>query len=232
MMTNSQLIVALDCEQLAQALSWASQLDPEVCAVKIGSELFTRCGEELVRVLVARQFKVFLDLKFHDIPHTVARACTVAADLGVWMLDVHASGGLAMMQAAVHALKPFGVRRPLLIGVTVLTSFDDTEFSRLGVAKDISEHTLHLACLAQQAGLDGVVSAAADVPLIKAACGAAFLTVTPGIRCLDDALHDQLRVVTPQQAKQLGSDYLVVGRSITKATDIAQRVRDILHHLA
>jgi orotidine-5'-phosphate decarboxylase len=231
-MTQSQLIVALDCDQMQQALAWVEQLDPRLCAVKVGSELFTRCGEGLVRRLIAQQFKVFLDLKFHDIPHTVARSCAVAADLGVWMLTIHAAGGLAMMEAARKALAPLGTASPLLIAVTVLTSMSNSELQHLGVKTDVSVETLRLAHLAQQAGMDGVVSAAIDVPRIKAACGAKFLSVTPGIRWAEDAVHDQVRVVTPLQAKQLGSDYLVVGRSITTADDPASRVKLILQSLA
>jgi len=230
-MLNSRLIVALDCDHLKQALAWVQQLDPQMCAVKIGSELFTRCGEALVSLLVSRQFKVFLDLKFHDIPHTVARACLVAADLGVWMVDVHTSGGEKMMSAARTALESFGSQRPLLIGVTVLTSMASDELHNVGVMTNLTEQTLKLALLAQSAGLDGVVSAAVDVPDIKLACGPDFLTVTPGIRLPDDATHDQVRIVTPVQAKQLGSDYLVVGRSITHSDNPADRVRLILDSL-
>ncbi len=230
-MANSQLIVALDCDQLKQALNWADQLDANLCAVKVGSELFTRCGGTLVQLLIARQFKVFLDLKFHDIPHTVARACAVAADLGVWMVNVHAAGGLKMMQAARHALEPFGPSRPLLIGVTVLTSMDPIELNQIGIQQELTAQTLHLAQLTQSAGLDGVVSAAVDVPAIKAVCGDTFLTVTPGIRLQDGEVHDQVRVVTPEHANQLGSDYLVVGRAITHSPDPAGQVRRILASL-
>ncbi len=230
-MPRSELIVALDCDQLPQALAWADVLDPSYCAVKVGSELFTRGGEPLVRRLVAQGFKVFLDLKFHDIPHTVARACAVAADLGVWMLDVHLAGGLAMLQAAHAALMPFGTERPLLVGVTVLTSMDNPMLKQVGIDKPTSAQSELLAGLAHTAGLDGVVCAAVDVPIMKAAYGTSFLTVTPGIRLAEDALQDQVRVVTPVEAQQLGSDYLVIGRSITQAADPASRVKLILNSL-
>ena len=223
-----KLIVALDVEHQSTALSLIDQLDPALCALKVGHEMFTHFGAVFVRALVERHFNVFLDLKFHDIPNTVAHACTAAAELGVWMMNVHALGGLAMMKAARHALDAYGVNRPLLIAVTVLTSLNADDLRSVGITLPVGDHATLLARLAQEAGLDGVVSSALEVPVIKAACGEHFLAVTPGIRMPDDDRHDHLRLVTPQAAIALGSDYLVVGRPITTAVDPARRVRDIM----
>ncbi|OYV55867.1 MAG: orotidine 5'-phosphate decarboxylase [Legionella sp. 21-45-4] len=226
---SKPLIIALDFDGLESTLACVDKLDPKHCQLKVGSELFTRCGEGLVRLLIAREFQVFLDLKFHDIPHTVARACKAAADLGVWMLDVHVSGGLSMLEAAVKALDSYPVmQRPLLIGVTVLTSHAPVDLQRIGVHESLQEYTCHLAQLANATGLDGVVSAAHHVPLIKSLCGEHFIAVTPGIRMREDVHDDQISVATPRQALELGSDYLVVGRSITRALDPGLRVQDIL----
>jgi orotidine-5'-phosphate decarboxylase len=223
-----KLIIALDVATQSSALALVEQLDPTVCALKVGHELFTRFGEAFIRVLVKRQFKVFLDLKFHDIPNTVAEACKAAADCGVWMMNVHALGGLAMMQAAKHALSSYGPQRPLLIAVTVLTSLSEADLSMMGLTASLTDQCVLLARLAQRAGLDGVVSSALEVPFIKAACGAPFLTVTPGIRLADDARHDQVRCVSPAQAIELGSDYLVVGRSITQSAAPMQSIQRLL----
>lgn len=223
-----KLIVALDFNDRSSAMSLVDQLDPSQCGVKIGSEMFTLFGTALVRTLVARQFKVFLDLKFHDIPNTVARACKASADLGVWMLNVHASGGINMMEAAREALSPYGPSRPRLIAVTVLTSMSSDDLQSIGVPLPLEKHVGNLALLAQKANLDGVVSSALEVPAIKAACGQDFLTVTPGIRLIGDKHNDQTRVITPEQAIKLGSDYLVVGRPITQASNPSGVIRDIL----
>ena len=213
-----KLIVALDFDDELQALALVDQLDPATCALKVGSELFTRFGATLVRRLIQKHFKVFLDLKFHDIPTTVALACKSAADLGVWMMNVHASGGLKMMCAAHDALSPYGVDRPLLIAVTVLTSMNEHELTSIGVLRTLTEQVSALAHLALDAGFDGVVSSALEVPLIKSVCGSSFLTVTPGIRMHSNESNDQSRITTPEQAIKAGSDYLVIGRPITRAT--------------
>lgn len=226
------LIVALDMDDPNLAYALMDQLDPALCAVKIGNELFTRAGPLFVKRVVERQFKVFLDLKFHDIPNTVARACCASADLGIWMLTVHASGGLSMMQAARDALTPYGATRPQVMAVTVLTSFSQAALLTLGIDESLSTHATRLACLAKEAGLDGVISSVWEVPEIKAACGASFLTVTPGIRLEGDDVGDQARVATPLLARQAGSDHIVMGRSITKAKDplaILDRVYHDLH---
>jgi orotidine-5'-phosphate decarboxylase len=216
-----KLIVALDFDEEAAALALIDKLNPTACALKVGSELFTRLGPDFVRRLVGMGFKIFLDLKFHDIPHTVARACTTAADLGVWMTNVHAIGGIKMMDAAVRALEPYGTGKPLLIAVTVLTSFTDAELLPIGVNTPLTQHAARLARLACDAGLDGVVSSAFEVSNIKSICGDRFIAVTPGIRQPLDAADDQARIVTPQDAFCAGSDYLVVGRPITRAADPA-----------
>ena len=223
-----KLIIALDFDNVPAAMSLVDQLDPCVCALKVGSEMFTLFGPDFVKTLVARRFKVFLDLKFHDIPNTVARATAASAELGIWMLNVHAAGGLAMMQAAHRALASFGPERPLLIAVTVLTSMNAADLLATGVQRSLEKQVGELARLSLDAGLDGVVSSAHEVQTIKGICGNSFLTVTPGIRLATDSLDDQSRVITPQRAIKAGSDYLVVGRSITRASQPAKVVRDIL----
>lgn len=226
---TTKLIIALDFDDQLKAMNLVEQLDPTLCALKVGSEMFTLLGPQFVRSLVERQFKVFLDLKFHDIPNTVARACKVSADLGVWMLNVHASGGFVMMKAAHDALQSYGAARPLLIAVTVLTSMSAKDLLELGIQDDLEKRVAVLAGLAQDAGLDGVVSSALEVPAIKAFCGSKFLTITPGIRFgSDSSSDDQSRVITPEQAIQAGSDYLVIGRPITRAEQPANVIRQLL----
>jgi len=221
-----KLIIALDFDNQPAAFALVDQLDPNQCALKVGNEMFTLLGMDFVRALMARNFKVFLDLKFHDIPNTVARACVVAADAGIWMLNLHAAGGLQMMQTARRAIEPYGINRPLLIAVTVLTSMPAIDLLTLGINVPLHDHVCNLARLSQAAGLDGVVSSALEVPMIKTACGQDFLTITPGIRRLCDTQDDQTRIVTPGMALKAGSDYLVVGRPITKADDPAKALRD------
>lgn len=217
-MTDPKIIVALDYADAASALGLARQLDPALCRVKVGKELFTAAGPQLVEELVKRGFGVFLDLKFHDIPNTVAKACEAASKLGVWMLNVHASGGSQMMQAAREGVARSG-HSPLLIAVTVLTSMNQEGLAELGINTPVEQHVLRLATLTQQAGLDGVVCSAQEAPVLRRALGNDFCLVTPGIRPADAALDDQSRVVTPADALALGSNYLVIGRPITKAAD-------------
>lgn len=224
----SPLIVALDFDNQQVAMQLIEKLDPNLCALKVGSEMFTRFGPNFVWELVDKQFRVFLDLKFHDIPNTVAQACKAAADLGVWMLNVHASGGFAMMQAARQALSSYGETRPLLIAVTVLTSMSQTDLIQMGIVGDLHVRVSQLAQLAQDVGLDGVVCSAQEVGRIKSICGPQFLTVTPGIRLATDQVDDQVRVCTPDEALKAGSDFLVVGRPITKAPDPAKALQDFL----
>lgn len=227
----SKLIIALDFSQAQQALEFVERLNPQHCAIKIGSELFTRSGPSIVADMVRRGFRVFLDLKFHDIPNTVVQACQAAADLGVWMLTVHAAGGEAMLSAARVALDAYGSERPILIAVTVLTSFNEPSLAAVGVAGSLLQQVERLAVLAQDAGLDGVVSSAQEAAGIKAICGHEFLSITPGIRLPGDTVDDQARVITPQAAIAAGSDYLVIGRSITRASDPAAVVLQLQQYV-
>jgi orotidine-5'-phosphate decarboxylase len=218
---NAQLprvFVALDFPNASDAIALVDRLDPRDCGLKVGKELFVTAGPDPVRRMVDRGFAVFLDLKFHDIPNTVAGACAAAARLGVAMLDVHAGGGRAMMTAAREAIERASVR-PLLIAVTVLTSLDDRDMGDLGIASTAQAHALRLAALTQACGLDGVVCSAQEAPALRAACGPAFKLVTPGIRPADAAKDDQARIVTPVAAVRNGADYLVIGRPITQAAD-------------
>lgn len=224
-MSTPRVIVALDVADTGSALALASKLDPAACALKVGKELFTSAGADLVRELVARGFRVFLDLKFHDIPNTVAQACAAATRLGVWMLNVHASGGRAMMAAAREAVertaREEGIARPLLIAVTVLTSLTADDLAAIGIDATPDEQVLRLARLAQAGGLDGVVCSAREAATLKRSLGRAFLLVTPGIRPTGADLDDQARVMTPSQAIAAGADYLVIGRPITAHPDPA-----------
>ena len=218
-MTDKPIVVALDYDNKADALTLIDKLDPTMCRLKIGKEMFTLFGPTLVKDIHNRNFDLFLDLKFHDIPNTVAKAVSAAADLGVWMTNVHASGGLAMMQAAKNALKSYGKDAPLLIAVTVLTSMSDEDLALLGINVPAFEHVLRLAKLTHQAELDGVVCSAQEAKLLKSTFGEDFKLVTPGIRPAGSDAGDQHRIMTPPQAIAVGSDYLVIGRPITKAVD-------------
>ncbi len=226
-----KLIVALDFDSQDDALNLIDKLDPTHCALKVGSEMFTLFGPRFVKLLIDRKYKVFLDLKFHDIPNTVAKACKACAELGVWMINVHALGGFKMMKAAKDAIEEYGLTKPLLIAVTVLTSFKEEELTGLGINNSIEEQVMHLASLARDAGLDGVVSSAHEVKTIKQICGTEFLTVTPGIRLTNSSTDDQSRVMTPQQAVNEGSNFLVVGRPITRALNPDQVVSEILNEI-
>jgi orotidine-5'-phosphate decarboxylase len=227
---NKRIIVPLDTPRLADALALAARLDPKLCRVKIGKELFVAAGPEAVSRVHERGFEVFLDLKFHDIPHTVAGACRSAARLGVWMMNVHASGGEAMMRAAREAVDSVA-RPPMLIAVTVLTSLTGPELEHVGLAGSVMENVERLARLARACGLDGVVCSAQEATQVRQATGADFTLVTPGIRLAADAPDDQARIVTPREAVRLGADYLVIGRPITGSPDPAatlQSIRDSL----
>ncbi|WP_010321813.1 orotidine-5'-phosphate decarboxylase [Marinobacterium stanieri] len=228
MIDDKRIIVALDYSDRDQALQMARQLDPALCRVKVGKELFTRCGPGIVEALHALNFDVFLDLKFHDIPNTTARAVRAAAELGVWMVNVHASGGTRMMAAAREQLEQVKDNRTLLIAVTVLTSMQRKDLAEIGLDVDPIEHVVRLAKLTQAAGLDGVVCSAQEVSAIREAVAGDFALVTPGIRPADSELGDQQRIMTPEQAILTGSDYLVVGRPITQASvpvEAAQRIQ-------
>ena len=217
-----RILVALDVPSAGAAIDLADRLRGAVGGFKVGSQLFTAAGPELVRALVSRGDRVFLDLKFHDIPNTVAGAVASAVDLGVWMLNVHASGGPAMMRAARAAIERAGRARPLLIGVTVLTSMDGLALSAVGVRASPLDQVLHLAELAKAEGLDGVVASPLETPAIRRACGPEFLIVTPGIRGASNAKDDQERTSSAAGAVQAGSSYLVIGRPITGAPDPRQ----------
>lgn len=225
-MDNKRIIVALDFPEQPAALAMAARLDPALCRVKVGKELFTSAGPEVVHKLHAIGFEVFLDLKFHDIPNTVAGACRAAARLGVWMLDVHASGGVAMMKAAREAVGD-AATRPLLIGVTILTSLAQDDLRGVGFSGSPDENAARLARLAEECGLDGVVCSALEAPRLRAIVAPSFKLVTPGIRPGGDDQADQARVVTPRDAVAAGSDYLVIGRPITGAPDPCARLRQI-----
>ncbi len=217
-MHDPRIIVALDFPEAPSALALARQLDPLHCRVKVGKELFVAAGPDLIEDLHSLGHSVFLDLKFHDIPNTVAAACKAAARLGVWMVNVHASGGLAMMRAAREALMGFETP-PHLIAVTVLTSMEREDLRGIGLDCEPQDQVLRLARLTQQAGLDGVVCSAREATLLRETLGEGFLKVTPGIRPAGCAAGDQKRVLTPTQALAAGAHYLVIGRPITQAAD-------------
>jgi orotidine-5'-phosphate decarboxylase len=221
-----RVIVALDYPDAESAFALVDQLDPTLCRLKIGKELFTHSGPELVRSLVAKKFDVFLDLKFHDIPNTVARACAAAADLGVWMINVHALGGPAMLEAARKAIVSSS-GSPLLTAVTLLTSCGERELAALGIAQSPLEMVQRLAALAAQAGLDGVVCSAQEARLLSQQQGKDFVLVTPGIRLPGAAADDQSRVMAPAQAIAEGAHYLVIGRPVTQAADPVLTLRTI-----
>ena len=224
---TSKIIVALDYEKESDALALVDQIDPNLCRLKVGKEMFTTLGMNFVKQLHQRNFDVFLDLKYHDIPNTVARAVRSAADLGVWMVDLHASGGLRMMEEAKRILEPYGKDAPLLIAVTVLTSMEDLDLLQIGINASPMEQVLRLAHLTQRAGLDGVVCSPQEVEILRNACGEEFKLVTPGIRPTGADFGDQRRVMTPTAAIRAGSDYLVIGRPITKADNPAEVLRSI-----
>ncbi|MCL1072930.1 orotidine-5'-phosphate decarboxylase [Shewanella dokdonensis] len=218
-MLENPIVVALDFDNKFQALQLVDKLDPSLCRLKIGKEMFTLFGPDLVKEIQNRGFDVFLDLKFHDIPNTVAKAVTAAAELGVWMVNVHASGGLAMMEAARKALLPYGENAPLLIAVTVLTSMSSDELQLIGVNASAAEQVTRLAQLSFDAGLNGVVCSAQEAPILKQRFGEDFKLVTPGIRPQGSDVGDQKRIMTPKSALDAGADYLVIGRPITQAAE-------------
>ena len=224
---TSKIIVALDYEKESDALALVDQIDPSLCRLKVGKEMFTTLGMNFVKQLHQRHFDVFLDLKYHDIPNTVARAVRSAADLGVWMVDLHASGGLRMMEEAKRILEPYGKDAPLRIAVTVLTSMEDLDLLQIGINASPMEQVLRLAHLTQRAGLDGVVCSPQEVEILRHACGEEFKLVTPGIRPIGADFGDQRRVMTPTAAVRAGSDYLVIGRPITKADNPVEVLRSI-----
>ncbi|PKH87781.1 orotidine-5'-phosphate decarboxylase [Colwellia sp. Bg11-28] len=218
-MNDPKVVVALDFDKKQDALSFVDKIQPTDARLKVGKEMFTYFGPEFVKQLTGKGFDVFLDLKFHDIPNTVAKAVTAAADLGVWMVNVHASGGSQMMTKAKQALDNYGNDAPLLIAVTVLTSMGQEDLHGLGINKTPAEQVNFLANLTKQSGLDGVVCSAWEAEQLKADLGKEFKLITPGIRPAGSAQDDQQRIMTPKQAIDVGVDYLVIGRPITKAVD-------------
>lgn len=226
-LNSSPIVVALDYADKSAALAFADRIDPRDCRLKVGKEMFTHFGPQIVKDLQSRGFDVFLDLKFHDIPNTTAHAVAAAADLGVWMVNVHASGGARMMTAAKEALSTFGTDAPLLIAVTVLTSMEGSDLADLGIQLSPADYAERLARLTRDCGLNGVVCSAQEATRFKAALGQEFKLVTPGIRPAGSKADDQRRVMTPQEALAAGVDYMVIGRPITQSADPAQTLRDI-----
>lgn len=222
-MTN-RIIIPLDMEYTS-AVSIADKLDPNICRLKVGNQLFTSSGPKIVKTLHDKGFEIFLDLKFHDIPNTVYESVRSAANLGVWMINVHASGGSKMLDASKKALEGFD-KPPLLIGVTILTSISEEILTEIGF-NNLDKQVMRLTKLAQRSGLDGVVCAASDASKVKQTCGESFLTVTPGIRPRDADLNDQSRTSTPKEAIANGSDFLVIGRPITGSEDPTNALENI-----
>ncbi|MCY6419681.1 orotidine-5'-phosphate decarboxylase [Escherichia coli] len=225
--TKSPVVVALDYHNRDAALAFVDKIDPRDCRLKVGKEMFTLFGPQFVRELQQRGFDIFLDLKFHDIPNTAAHAVAAAADLGVWMVNVHASGGARMMAAAREALVPFGKDAPLLIAVTVLTSMEASDLADLGVTLSPADYAERLAALTQKCGLDGVVCSAQEAARFKQVFGQEFKLVTPGIRPQGSEAGDQRRIMTPEQALAAGVDYMVIGRPVTQSVDPAQTLKAI-----
>ena len=226
-MADSKVIVALDYADAASALNLVNQLDPALCKLKVGKELFTAAGPQLVEKLIAKNFSVFLDLKFHDIPNTVKNACEAASNLGVWMINVHASGGSAMMQAALEGVNK-SKHQPYLIAVTVLTSMNQASLNEIGIETSVENHVLKLSKLTENAGLHGVVCSALETQLLKKYLADDFLLITPGIRPASANMDDQSRVLTPSQALQMGASYLVIGRPITQADNPLKALEAII----
>lgn len=229
-MSDPKIIVALDFPQDAPALALVQRLEPTLCRVKVGKELFTAAGPQLVEKLLKRGFEVFLDLKFHDIPNTTAQACKAAASLGVWMVNVHALGGKRMMEAAREALANVE-HRPKLIAVTVLTSMAQEDLHGVGINASASQMVPLLAGLAHDSGLDGVVCSAQEASMLRQQYGSEFCLVTPGIRPATAAANDQTRIMTPRAALEAGSSYLVIGRPITQAPDPLFALQEIIREI-
>ncbi|WP_316675827.1 orotidine-5'-phosphate decarboxylase [uncultured Tolumonas sp.] len=232
-MKDPKVIVALDFAKKEDALSFVDQVTPSDCRLKIGKEMFTYYGPQFVEQLVKKGFDVFLDLKFHDIPTTVAKAVKASVEMGVWMVNVHASGGRKMMEAAREVLIPYGDKAPLLIAVTVLTSMEQCDLADIGLDISPFEQVLRLATLTKEAGLDGVVCSAQEASALKSTLGHEFKLITPGIRLVANTkTDDQSRVMTPIDAINAGADYLVIGRPVTQAADPLAVLRQINSTLA
>lgn len=227
-----RIVVALDFDNADQCLAMAKRLSPKDCRLKVGKELFTACGPKIVEQLMSLGFSVFLDLKFHDIPNTTSKAVKAAADLGVWMVNVHASGGERMMQAARNILEQGAGPRPLLIAVTVLTSMEAADLHAVGIDCSPEEQVLKLARLTHKSGLDGIVCSAQEAKLMRNEFGNDFCLVTPGIRLESSPADDQRRTLTPAAAIAAGSSYLVIGRPITQSVDPIATCHSIIQSLA
>lgn len=231
-MSNSPIIIALDFDSIDNALALVDQFEPKECRLKIGKEMFTRFGPSFITILQQKGFDIFLDLKFHDIPNTVARAVAAAADLGVWMVNVHASGGTRMLEAAKNILLPYGANAPKLIAVTVLTSMEEADLHDLGLSCSLFDYAEKLADLAYKVGLDGVVCSAHEAKRFKQKFGANFQLVTPGIRLEDSQKDDQKRIMSPSKAIMNGADFIVIGRLITRALNPRSVLINVLDQLA
>ncbi len=229
-MSDPKIIVALDYSDAQPALELVARLEPTLCRLKVGIELFTTARSRLIEQLMQRGFDIFLDLKFHDIPNTTAQACKAAAELGVWMVNVHALGGRKMMEAAHEAMSLY-TQSPKLIAVTLLTSMAQEDLADLGVTAPPADMVLRLARLARDSGLDGVVCSAREAALLRQHCGSEFCLVTPGIRPADAAADDQSRIMTPCAALDQGADYLVIGRPITRAADPLLALQNIIKQI-
>jgi orotidine-5'-phosphate decarboxylase len=225
---TSPFIVAFDFANEDQAMHLADELDPSLCRAKVGKELFTRCGPSVVRQLIDRGYEVFLDLKFHDIPNTVAAAVKVAADMGVWMLTVHAAGGRRMLEQSREVLQDFGTQRPRLVAVTLLTSLDDADLRELGIGATAFDYVQRMVNLSRDCGLDGVVCSAHEAQRLRASTDPDFLLVTPGIRQSGAQQGDQKRTLSAREAVAAGSSYLVVGRPITQSAQPMQTLRALI----
>lgn len=229
--SGPRIVVAMDFDNAEQCIAMAKRLSPQDCRLKVGKELFTACGPYIVEQLMTLDFEVFLDLKFHDIPNTTAKAVKAAAELGVWMVNVHASGGERMMLAARDILEQRSGNRPLLIAVTVLTSMETIDLVSVGIDRSPEEHVMKLAQLTQRCGLDGIVCSAQEAGLMRTNFGSDFCLVTPGIRLASSPADDQRRTLTPSAAMTAGSSYLVIGRPITQSVDPVTTCRSIIQTL-
>lgn len=229
--SDSPIIVAMDFDNADQCLAMARRLSPSDCRLKVGKELFTVCGPKIVEQLMALGFEIFLDLKFHDIPNTTSKAVKAAAELGVWMVNVHASGGERMMAAAREVLEQRSRHRPLLIAVTVLTSMEAVDLSGVGIERSPEEQVIKLARLTHSCGLDGIVCSAQEATLMRSQFGREFCLVTPGIRLDSSPADDQRRTLTPAAALSAGSSYLVIGRPITQSSNPVETCKSIIQSL-
>jgi orotidine-5'-phosphate decarboxylase len=229
-MSDPKIIVALDYSDEQPALELVARLEPALCRLKVGMELFTTARSRFIEQLMQRGFEIFLDLKFHDIPNTTSQACKAAAELGVWMVNVHAMGGRKMMEAAREAMSLY-TKSPKLIAVTLLTSMAQEDLADLGIQATPADMVLRLASLARDSGLDGVVCSAREAALLRQHCGSEFCLVTPGIRLADAVADDQSRIMTPCAALGQGANYLVIGRPITRAADPLQALQNIIKQI-